>query len=335
MALMTRSINRFKTEIDTFRHPTCFDARDSECTCGSCPEMNPSLIKKNITYLYHKGTNNLGSIQMRIPQSANCIKFLNSHIGVRGICLESRLTSQIKNEIIVLSKFAAVKISRIDLEKLMENDNSVYIDPVDAEINLEKFLDIKGLIASSFLQEQYFKQNSDVPVILMYHSSDFRLKGIQAQKDYYSMAYFGSLSRLPHSPELLPFLEIVKTPLSYQPNTKLPIFSDKLKDFSAHFAIGAELPRYVFKPFTKGLIASSVGAITLISRNEKEALLLLGDDYPYVSIDSSLKSISDMAKFMKLTFGGDEWNKAQMSHQKFVNFTCPKFHALNWSKILV
>lgn len=332
MTLIPRIINRFNTELDIFKFPIHFNARIPECSCNLCPEINLSFIKKNITYLYHKGTNNLGSIQMRIPQSANHIKFLNDQISIRGISMESKLSSQIKNEIVVLSKFAAVEISRLGLEKLLSNDNLVYVDPVDAEIRLEKFRDIKGLIASSFLQEQYFKQNSDVPVSLMYHSSDFRLKGIQAQKHFYSMAYFGSISRLPYSTELLPFLDIVKTPLSYQPSVMLPIFSNKLKDFSAHFAIGMVQPRYVFKPFTKGLIASSVGAVTLISRNETEALLLLGDDYPYVSIDSSLKSISEMANFMKLTFGGEEWEKAKLAHQKLITFTCAKYHALNWSK---
>ena len=333
MALIPRIVNRLNTELDIFKFPIYFNAKVPECSCNLCPKINSSFIKKNITYLYHKGTNNLGSIQMRFPQSAHHIQFLNSQISVRGISMQSKLNSQIKNEIVILSKFAAVEISRSGLEKLLSNDNLVYVDPVDAEINLEKFRDINGLIASSFLQEQYFKQNSDILVNLLYHSSDFRLKGIQAQKHFFSMAYFGSISRLPYSSDLLPFLEIVKTPLSYQPNIMLPIFSDKLKDFSAHFAVGIIQPKSVFKPFTKGLIASSVGAVTLISKNETEALLLLGDDYPYVSIDSSLKSISDMANFMKFTFKGEEWEKAQIAHQKLINFTCAKYHALNWSKI--
>jgi len=333
MSLTPRVVNRINTELDIFKFPIYFKGRIPECSCNLCPKIDSAFIKKNITYLYHKGTNNLGSIQMRIPQSANHIKFLNSQISIRGISMQSKLNSQIKNEIVVLSKFATVEISRLGLEKLLSNDNLVYVDPVDAEISLEKFRDVKGLIASSFLQEQYFKQNSDVPVSLIYHSSDFRLKGIRAQKNFFSMAYFGSISRLPYSTELLPFLNVVKTPLSYQPNIMSPIFSDKLKDFSAHFAVGKVQPQYVFKPFTKGLIASSVGAITLISKNETEGLLLLGDDYPYVSIDSTLKSISDMTNFMKITFGGEEWEKAQTAHQKLINFTCAKYHALNWSKI--
>ena len=335
MALLRRIKTRLSSELDLFKFPMPYNPSEPSCSCNKCPVENSGNLKRNITFLYSKGSKNLASVQMRIPQSANHISFLNQNIRIRGLALQSKLRLEIKNEIIILTKFAARHISEIEIRELLLNGNLVYVDPIDAEIELIKFQEITGLIASSVQQEKYFKTNSDIPTYLIYHPSDFRLKDVKAQKDFFSLAYFGSISRLPHPADLLTFCDVVKTPLSYQPNIKLPEFSDKLKEYSCHLAIGPEQPKFVFKPFTKGLIASAVGAVTLISRNETEALSLLGADYPYVSADSSLKSISIMANFMKQTFNREEWSMAQLAHDRINEFTCELYHAQKWSQVLM
>lgn len=121
--------------------------------------------------------------------------------------------------------------------------------------------------------------------------------------------------------------------MSFEPKLKTPRFSNELKDYSAHLAVGTRVPKLVFKPFTKGIVATNVGAVSLISGDDTEALSLLGNNYPYVTTSSKKRSILEVANYMKDTFLDREWKTAQSLHKKLMPLCCEQNIAFNWERI--
>lgn len=335
MNYISRSKNRIITEFDQFRSIKFTSVAKPECICGECAALEPFSIKRNISVIYSKGTKNLASIQMRIPQSAKHLLFLNPSIKIMGVCLQSSEIYQIKNQYVILTKFAAANITNYDLVILNRNGNIIFVDPIDGEIDLKKFKTEHILIASSYRQFEYFKNESNSRVELVYHASDFRLKEVRAQNKYFSLAYFGSLSRIPKELTSIEFLSIIKTPLSFEPKLKNPRFSNYLENHSAHLTVGSVVPKMVFKPFTKGLVATNIGAVTLISRDDTEALLLLGSSYPYVAATTKKKSILEVANYMMDTFLDIEWKFAHSLHKKLLPLCCEQKIAFNWGRLFL
>lgn len=333
MSYSTRIKNRILTELDQFRSMKFETANNPECICGNCRESELAPIHKDVFIIYSKGTKNLASIQMRLPQSAKHLLYLNPNIKIQGICLQDSKVNHIKNKYVVLTKFAALNITDYDLKLLVTNGNFVFIDPIDAEINLKKFQYIHAFIASSTKQYEYFKSESNNLVELVYHASDLRLKKIKSQNQYFSLGYFGSLSRIPKEFSSIELLNIVKTPLSFEPKLNVPRYSNSLSIHSAHLAVGSAMPKLVFKPFTKGLVATSVGSVTLVSGDDSEALSLLGNTYPYVAANPKKKSVLEVAIYMKETFLESEWLSAQILHRKLLPLSCDRSVALSWAKM--
>jgi hypothetical protein len=234
----------------------------------------------------------------------------------------------------VLSKFAAQYISQEELTTLLKNNNSIFVDPVDSELEISKFNSNCTLIASSFEQANYFRSSTNLPVELIYHSSDLRLKDLRAQNDAFAIGYFGNLSRIPSEFNQLDKLSIIKTPLSYESKRDLPRYAPYLKKYSAHLVAGAIPPKLIFKPFTKGIIAANVGSISLISEYDIEGIALLGRIYPYIAKDNNIKSVLEMIEYMEKSFMTNEWMLAKKLSKNLEQYYCEVNLTNLWLKLL-
>jgi len=326
--------NRFFAEIQELSQVEYEIGAEASCTCGTCVKQIFPQIKKDIFIVYAKGTRDLASIQMRLPQVARNLLYYNSKLRIIALSLSSPELFLKKDKIILLTKFAAELISIKDLKTLANNQNYVIVDPIDNPIQIDKLKNVNLILASSLNQEQFFNDLGVGSVKLLYHSSDLRLEGIKSQKDIFSIGYFGNLERIPIEFGSITELNIVKTPLSYEPKRNLPRYAEAMKGFSVHLAAGSIVPDLVFKPFTKGIVAEHVGAISLISRNEKEAVTLLSSNYPYIADDNSKKSIIEMIDFMRETFKSTTWELAKESHKKLRPFTCRFYVTMLWQYLL-
>jgi len=328
-----RVVRRIGAEIQRISKPLTYTQLAPFCTCGLCIPIETSKKKIDITFLYSKGTRDLASVQMRIPQSARHILDYNSKINLTGLCLDSPRVNSLKNQIIVLTKFAARDITKTCLNSLLNKGNIVLIDPVDSAIELNKFSNIHGVIASSINQFEYFREKSKLNVKLLYHAGDFRINGIRSISDQFSIAYFGSRERFPADLLDLSKIKIIKTSLSYFPAENKPDFSTYLEEYPAHFAIGTVQNHSIFKPFTKGIIASAVGSVTLISSKETEAIQLLGKNYPYISKSNSVDDVAFMLQEMEESYLSKDWALAQECHNKLIPLNCEMSLANKWLEL--
>jgi hypothetical protein len=303
------------------------------CTCGTCSAIRIPKLKKDIAIIYSRGTSQLASIQMRLVQSAGHLKYINPNLNIKGFCLQSSEIYTISNSNIILTKFALENISNFDLLQLSKN-NTIFADIVDLRINTEKLKRIDKVIASSNAQFSFLRDQNLESVDLIYHTADFRLRGTQAQQNFFSIAYFGSMSRIPQDFIGISDLSVINTPLSYEAFRKKPIYAKKLTEYSSHLVVGTSVDKLVFKPFTKGLIASSIGATTLISKDDSEAMSLLGQNYPYITASKSRKSVENLMDFMRSTFLKEEWFLAQAKHRELLKYCCELRTLNQWTQVL-
>jgi hypothetical protein len=322
MKISHRLRNRILAEFNQFRVFKFQDPVQPECKCIVKHETLSTMIKKDIVIIYSKGTIELASIQMRLLQVAKFILYLNPDIKIIALSQRPSNLIGLKNKLIILSKFASELISRSELATLTRNGNMIYVDPVDSKCEVSKFHSNCTLVASSIEQARYFKNSARIDSKLIYHSSDLRLKWIKAEKNEFSIGYFGNLSRIPKEYNDLTKLNIIKTPLSFEPRRELPRYAAKLRKYSAHLVTGTNPVDQVFKPFTKGIVASHVGALPLISEIDVEGLSLLGRDYPYIAKNNRTNSISEMIEYMQTSFKSKEWLSAEELNKNLEPYYC-------------
>jgi hypothetical protein len=334
MKLGRRARNRILGEFNQYKVFSFNNSAEPICACISKHELIKSPQIRNIIVMYSKGTFDLASVQMRFLQVAKFVLSQNINIKILALSLRPSNIVGLKNSIIVLSKFATQHISQTELVILLKNNNSIFVDPVDLEIEISKFNSDCTLIASSFEQANYFRSSTSIPVELIYHSSDLRLKELRAQNDAFAIGYFGNLARIPSEFNKLDKLSIIKTPLSYESKRDLPRYSHYLKKYSAHLVAGTTPPKHIFKPFTKGIIAANVGAVSLISEFDIEGITLLGPNYPYIAKDISIKPVLEMIEHMEKSFMTDEWILAKKLSQNLEPFYCEVNLTNSWLKLL-
>lgn len=336
MHIVTRILKRIDSDMDVFRKPLQYSEKLPVCTCGECNLAVRENLENEVRlkFVYSKGSRNLASTQMRIPQSSGHIQALHKNISVTGICLSGREIRNIRNEVVILTKFASIEVEHNLVSDLIERNNRIYVDPIDGNIDVEKFSGIHGIIASSFSQLSHFKSISELDTTLIYHPPDFRLRELQVQNVGFGIAYFGSLARINPDYFSIDGLKIVVTPLSYKPGKQYPVFADEILKYPAHFVIGTSQAPGIHKPFTKGLIATSVGSISLISHLDTEGILMLGEDYPYIAKNLERSGIEEAIIHMKDTFKSTTWQRAENAHRNLLKFCCEFRSAMEWINLI-
>lgn len=89
MNFRKRVRNRFFAEIQEFSQLEFEIGPITSCTCGTCVQQFFPQIKKDIFIVYAKGTRDLASIQMRLPQVARNLLYYNSRIKIVALSLRS------------------------------------------------------------------------------------------------------------------------------------------------------------------------------------------------------------------------------------------------------
>src|SRR5690606_13774193 len=82
-----------------------------------------------------------------------------------------------------------------------------------------------------------------------------------------------------------------------------------ISDYKLHYSIRRRKSHDGYKPFTKGFTAAMCGSNIIVGSDDKEALVWLGEDYPYICKDLSESGILQMIDYAKSTYKGAEWRR--------------------------
>ena len=245
---------------------------------------------------------NIGSTYLRGDQL-----FSVSKEALKKNGFESRIATDfdISDSAIIINKVLARDASAKILRSLKRKNNVLCLDPLDAKIKKEVLDEADLLIASSFTQQRWLKDEfPKKQVLYVGHHVDLRIGIVAPPIDQIRIGYFGELFNAKYVEELAHLVDF------HAIDNRAPNHTDwiqSLSKYNVHYGIRQYQASVSHKPFTKGLIAAHCGAPILISSEDEESSYFLPADYPYRLSDTSLDGLKDAIVGLTNDFGSPRW----------------------------
>ncbi|MDR3473960.1 MAG: hypothetical protein P4M09_20065 [Devosia sp.] len=283
-----------------------------------------------VVFVVGSATASYGSALLRAVQLEAIVRDeLSRHGLTSSLCSGVPAT---RNAKVVVSKSFALDFGISGMQQLLERGNRVMFDPVDLIVD-GATLEMVGLshsvIASSLEQQKFFlRQNGKTDrTFFVPHHVDIRLPPTRCQDREFRLAYFGKPdnARIPYggrvtarriadtlttgSDQARKFASLcdVISATDYSDTS----WMTALKHYNCHYALRDYQPFDGFKPFTKGYVAASCGAVVMALRSDAEAVGHLGEDYPYLFEVGRARDIVAAISRVAESFGSREWRLAE------------------------
>ena len=210
--------------------------------------------------------------------------------------------------LLILSKASLMQFWPADLAKLKRRGNRLVGCFVDTTVDDAKIRSLDALMASSHLQERFFReQYPAVPTFRVNHPLDNRITYRACQQKAFAAGYFGEPGNVLHRSEVGQFVAIHRTDTS----ESAVGWGRLLAGYNCHYLLRPPLPVRVFKPFLKGYVAAACGAVVVAARSDGEAVHHLSPDYPFLVDDTSVAGVIDVLRAIQADFGGPRWSFAR------------------------
>jgi len=259
--------------------------------------------KRHVHFVYAEEFRNIGSTVMRGEQLS---RIATEHSTSNRTFSYSPTTYPFRRSILILTKNALKALSAEDLHRLRRRGNSLLFDVVDEAPppTTPEYAD--AVIAASRSAWEDFDRQLPMPTFLVNHHVDPRLGGLAlpAQQEVFRAGYFGELFNTVRSTGIersVDFIEVSTV-------TRNDDWLLRLPGYSIHYAVRRQIALNHHKPFLKGFTAAHCGANILIQAAEREAVLWLGEDYPFL-IHEEVDDASIMAAIDSAhgAFGTPAW----------------------------
>ena len=120
------------------------------------------------------------------------------------------------------------------------------------------------------------------------------------------VAYFGELANTIIDPNIENIVDFINVDTSRQNADWL----NKLADYNMHYALRQHRKIDQFKPFLKGFTAAHCHSNIIIQDTQKEAMLWLGEDYPFLlKNEPTISNILKHLEYVNTIQGSPEWEQ--------------------------
>lgn len=296
------------------------------CHCGglhSDTGVNWSGVDKPIVFTYRQGTVGLGNVLLRGFQVADLLAQLGSPVPVTVQAMENLYRAKPRDHIIIVLKSAVRPKSTPVLKAFRRWGNTVLFDVVDGLVP-ESLARVPHAYVCASLTEEQSRQGGGHRTIRSLQSPDQRTPAFDFADKKPRVAYYGLAENAKHL-DALPEVDVIdfEEMPAHRSNEPIPTVFEKLRPYSHHYTVRAWNDRDGFKPMMKGYFAGLLGSVVIASAEDDESLLVLGDDYPYLSADSSLPAVRDTITFAMESVGTDTWTRAVSTMQRLREMSCP------------
>ena len=264
----------------------------------------------DVTFIAAQSQLHAASFSLRVHQMAGLLGISrpNLRVAVRLVASsprERRVATA--SRLVIVTKSGLQKIGAAQAEGMAER-STVVLDPVDGIIPEYWAGLAKGVLAPSHHAIADIQRLIPGAVVRhVPHHVDLRVPEIEAQRDTFSLAYFGEPANAMHLETLQKWIRTVPTTTNDARDVN---WHRQLGAFSAHYAIRPADERRIWKPPTKLAIAAHVGANVIALRSEPDYEYHLGSDYPYLAADDSLAETLSVLARAEATFGTPTWEDA-------------------------
>ncbi len=295
------------------------------CECGAdhVPDSaTAGSLHRPVVLAYGAGTRAWGSVRLRVVQSLGLLYFLGVRAPLLGMTAQRLAARPVIDSTIVLGKTALQALGPAAIEQVKAEGSTVLFDAVDGLVQPELAGLADGFVCASRSEFAFRSSSARVPVHLVPHAIDQRIDVPARTHDHFSCAYAGRRVNGQHLGDLRG-IDVIATPGSTQGGRDSRRWVDDLSAYSHHYVVRQRQEYDGFKPFTKGFVASALGAAVIASADDEEDRLMLGDDYPYLSRSSRLADVRQCLDFARESFGGADWRRAQERMRTLAEAACP------------
>jgi hypothetical protein len=214
--------------------------------------------------------------------------------------------TDVRNSIVIVPKQMILRQGL--LHRLKKRGNRLLLDLIDGFFEPESLAGADGLLCCSRKALAHYAAGRGLPpVFFVEHCADVRLpRNIRGPAEF-SPYYFGA----PQNLFLPASLRRQVTPVfTDQDNVADPEWFRSLPLANLHYAVRPPDAGPAFKPFIKGITAALCGANILVHKDDGDAALYLGEDYPYlIREECGEKVVADYLRKAREDFGGRDWNR--------------------------
>lgn len=276
-------------------------------------------------FVYRAGYRTRGSVRLRVAQLAAAVKAsVKNPELVRVVTEDShwlRLTEPVD---MVWTKSTLTEDVRSALSTHAAHGHRVLVDFVDGTDIPEIADSVYGYICASRTELNYRAQHGKrawyVP-----HAVDTRIPQFDFERESLQFGYFGRPWMAEHL-ETLSEIRSIPAEESFG-DRDFGHLMKTVAQWSHHYSVRSFFGVGNFKPPTKVFVAARLGALFVGSRQDEEVQLLLGNDYPYLSENSSIEEVRTTLQFARETFHAEHWNRARDAMEVVRRESCDAFIA--------
>lgn len=212
--------------------------------------------------------------------------------------------ANIKDSIVVIPKHLTDNEEL--LRTLRRKNNVLLADLIDGIFDESLAARFDGLVCCSRKGYAHYASLPGMPaVFFVEHCADARLPQAAESPPLFSPYYFGAPQNLFIYDSLRPLLTLIFTDTDNIANLD---WMQSLPLANFHYAVRPASVKPAFKPFMKGITAAHGNANILVHKDDGDAALCLGEDYPYLIHEEPGENVlRDIMAKARDDFGGKEW----------------------------
>lgn len=298
------------------------------CWCGehfTSAKGSGRYLERRLVFVYRAGYRARGSVRLRVAQLAAAVKASVSNPELVIVVTEdSHWLRSTEPMDMVWTKSTLTGDVRSALSTHAARGHRVFVDFVDGTDIPEIADTVYGYICASRTELNYRAHRGNrawyVP-----HAVDTRIPHCDFDRESLQFGYFGRPWMVEHLENLS---EIRSIPAEESFGDRDFVHTmETVAQWSHHYSVRSFFGVGNFKPPTKVFVAARLGALFVGSRQDEEVQLLMGNDYPYLSKNSSLEEVRKTLEFARDTFLAEPWNRARKTMQVVRRESCDAFIA--------
>ena len=303
---------------------------------GKLLERKPKII-----FAFKGRLRGTGSRYMRCDQLADFTR--RSYGETYDICVDvlphpqhkparwKKFLKLAEGAVVISLKGSTDILSDEELGELRNTASGLAIDHVDSFSGGGVFVKADLHIAASQASENFMfkkcerialRDGFEIPrIALVDHHADERIKATpQPAGTNLKIAYIGDSENTFVPSEI----ESDMLDFSVDAQTDFEMALSEIPKAHIHYAVRGETKLRQPKPFTKGFTAALANRNVICTPEVHDALRFLGENYPFMSRNSSKSSILEVVEFARQSIGSSEWNEGLVAMREMREHVRPE-----------
>jgi hypothetical protein len=278
--------------------------------------------------VYARGYEHYAATLLRGEQLAGLVA---ERLGDRYDILYTPETEDLRDGVVVLTKWALEKRRPAEIAALRARNAAVVASWDDKIPDDETTACVDAQMSLSLRQTvELNRRRPGTPTFFVTHHVNRLVRPGTPPMDRLRTGYFGELFNTVRPASIAGLVELNGVETTRKSDKS---WMDALDRYNCHWIVRRRHPFDGAKPFLKGFLAARCGAVVVAARDDGDAALYLGDDYPFYVSGLSPEALEADMLGVVAAFGGPDWRKAeaimrQVAARSTDEVVCDQFRAM-------